>query len=351
MQFIDYAKINIRSGKGGNGCSSFRREKYVPRGGPNGGDGGDGGAVYFRGTRGKNTLLDFRYRQHYRAGDGAPGKGKDMHGHNGQALVIEVPIGTLVRDGESEALLVEVLDETPQLCLAGGRGGRGNARFKTSTHRAPEEWEEGTPGEERWVVLELKLIADVGLVGFPNAGKSTLISAISKARPKIADYPFTTLVPNLGVVQSEGFESFVVADIPGIIEGAHEGTGLGLRFLRHIERTALLLLLIDCSLAPEEALHEHAVLLEEMRQFSPGLLVKPRAVALTKLDVNPDEGHLAALRAGLTERGERVFAISAVSGDGLPELLRFLGREVVALRGAQAAPSGAPRSVPATPRS
>ena len=351
MQFVDYTKINIRSGKGGSGCSSFRREKFVPRGGPDGGDGGDGGTIYFRGTRGKNTLLDFRYRQHYRAADGAPGKGKDMHGRNGEDLVIEVPIGTLVRDADSGELLVELLDETPQLCLAGGRGGRGNARFKTSTHRAPEEWEEGSPGEERWVVLELKLIADVGLVGFPNAGKSTLISAISKAHPKIADYPFTTLVPNLGVVQTDGFESFVVADIPGIIEGAHEGTGLGLRFLRHIERTALLLLLIDCALSPEEALHEHTVLLQEMGQYSPELLAKPRAVALTKLDLNPGEPHLAALREGLEAHGERVFAISAVSGKGLGDLLRFLGREVATLRGAAAAPSDAPRSDPATPRS
>jgi GTPase len=351
MQFVDYAKINIRSGRGGNGCSSFRREKFVPRGGPDGGDGGDGGAVYFRGTRGKNTLLDFRYRQHYRAGDGAPGKGKDMHGHRGEDRVIEVPIGTVVRDAVSEATLLEVLDEAPRLCLPGGRGGRGNTRFKTSTHRAPEECEEGTPGEERWVVLELKLIADVGLVGFPNAGKSTLISAISKARPKIADYPFTTLVPNLGVVQSEGFESFVVADIPGIIAGAHDGAGLGLRFLRHIERTALLLLLIDCTQEPEAVLREHAVLLEEMGLYSPALLDKPRAVALTKLDASPGTAQLQAQRDGLAARGERVFAISAVSGAGLPALLRFLAGEVAARRGAEAAPTPSPRSAPATPRS
>ena len=340
MQFVDYAKINLRSGRGGNGCSSFRREKFVPRGGPDGGDGGDGGAVYFRGNPGRGTLLDLRYRQHYRAGDGAPGKGKDMHGRNGADLTIEVPFGTLVRDAESGGRLLEVLDEVPQLCLPGGRGGRGNARFKTSTHRAPEEWEEGLPGEERWVVLELKLIADVGLVGFPNAGKSTLISAVSKAHPKIADYPFTTLVPSLGVVQTEGFESFVVADIPGIIEGAHEGTGLGLRFLRHIERTALLLLLIDCTLEPEAVLHEHTVLLEEMRLYEASLLDKPRAVALTKRDAAHDPDALQALRAALEARGERVFAVSAVTGAGMPDLLRFLAAEVARQRAAPAGNAG-----------
>ncbi|HKI98713.1 MAG TPA: GTPase ObgE [bacterium] len=351
MQFVDYVKINIRSGKGGNGCSSFRREKFIPRGGPDGGDGGDGGSVYFRGTRGKNTLLDFRFRQHYRAGDGVPGRGKDMHGRNGEDLIIEVPIGTVVRDPEADRVLLEVLDEEPQLCMDGGRGGRGNARFKTSTHRVPEEWEEGTPGDERWIVLELKLFADVGLVGFPNAGKSTLISAVSKAHPKIADYPFTTLVPNLGVVQTEGFESFVVADIPGIIEGAHEGTGLGLRFLRHIERTALLLLLVDCTQKPEAVLREHTVLLDEMRQYSPGLLEKPRAVALTKVDAAPDAEQVESLQAGLTERGERVFAISAVSGAGLPELLRFLAAQVAVLRAAEREASPSPRSAPASPHS
>jgi GTPase len=350
MQFVDYVKINLRSGRGGNGCSSFRREKFVPRGGPDGGDGGDGGDVLFRGTRGKNTLLDFRYRQHYRAGDGAPGKGKDMHGHRGADRMIEVPIGTLVRDAESGETLLDVLDEAPRLCLAGGHGGRGNARFKTSTHRAPEEFEEGTPGQERWVVLELKLFADVGLVGFPNAGKSTLISAVSKAHPKIAGYPFTTLVPQLGVVQGEGYESFVVADLPGIIEGAHEGAGLGLRFLRHIERTALLLLMIDATLPPEDVLREHTVLLEEMRLYSPGLLAKPRALALTKLDAAPPAA-LEALRAELGARGERVFAVSAVSGAGMPALLRFLAREVAARRAGEAAASASTRSVPATPRS
>ena len=332
MQFIDYVKINIRSGKGGNGCSSFRREKYVPRGGPNGGDGGHGGDVMFKGNAGKNTLLDLRYRQHYRAQDGKAGKGKDQHGRNGETLVIEVPLGTLVRDVETGQMMVEVLAETPQPALQGGRGGKGNARFKTSTNRVPEQWEEGFPGQERWVELELKLIADVGLVGFPNAGKSTLISAVSMARPKIADYPFTTLVPNLGVVPSSHFDSFVMADIPGIIEGAHEGTGLGLRFLRHIERTAMLLLLVDAFLPPEELLAEYRTLLKEMGLFSPGLLEKPRAVALTKLDLNPSSGDMAQATEALEEAGERVFPISAVSGAGLDTLLNFLSGAVAAQR-------------------
>ena len=338
MQFIDYVKINVRSGRGGNGCSSFRREKFVPRGGPDGGDGGHGGDVIFQGSRGKNTLLDFRYRQHYKAQNGVGGKGKGKHGRNGESLVIEVPLGTVVKDAESGAVLAEVLTEKAHAALRGGRGGRGNTRFKTSINRVPEECEEGAPGEERWIEMELKLIADVGLVGFPNAGKSTLISAVSQARPKIADYPFTTLVPNLGVVPAEGFESIVVADIPGIIAGAHEGTGLGLRFLRHIERTAMLLLLIDASLPPDEIGREYLTLLEEMGLYSPPLLEKPRAVALTKLDLHPAQADLEAACSTLAAAGERVFSISAVSGEGLRELIGYLSRQVFSLRGGEAGP-------------
>lgn len=351
MHFVDYAKIHIRSGKGGDGCVSFRREKFVPLGGPDGGDGGKGGDVYFRGSPGKSTLLDFRYRQHYRAGDGSAGRGKDRHGRNGEPLTIEVPLGTVVRAAKSGPLLAEVLDETPQLCLRGGKGGRGNPRFKTSALRAPGQWEEGAPPEECWVELELKLIADVGLVGFPNAGKSTLISAVSKARPRIADYPFTTLVPNLGVVHGEGFESYVMADIPGIIKGAHAGTGLGHRFLRHIERTALLLLLIDCTLEAGQAVSEYDTLLEEMGLFSALLPEKPRAVALTKLDLNPGQAHLRTLRDALERRSERVFAVSAVSGAGLAELLRYLAGQVFAGREAKPATAPAPRSGASTPHS
>lgn len=346
MRFVDYVKINIRSGNGGNGCSSFRREKYVPRGGPDGGDGGNGGDVFFAGSKRKNTLLDQRFRQHYKAGPGTGGKGKDKHGRTGEALIVVVPLGTIVKDAETGEVLLEVLDEFPLLCLRGGRGGKGNTRFKSSANRIPVEWEEGAPGEERLVELELKLMADVGLVGFPNAGKSTLISAVSKARPKIADYPFTTLVPNLGVVYTEGFESFVMADIPGIIAGAHQGTGLGHRFLRHIERTALLLLLIDCSREPGELLGEYHTLLEEMRLFSPGLMEKPRAVALTKLDLQRDDGTVAEIRRTLEEAGEEVFTISAVAREGLVELLRYLSAQVARLRGAERA-SAASRTSPA----
>ncbi|MBI4082005.1 MAG: GTPase ObgE [Candidatus Lambdaproteobacteria bacterium] len=338
MKFVDQVKIHIRSGRGGDGCSSFRREKFIPRGGPNGGDGGDGGAVYFKGTRGRTTLLDFQFRQHHRAGDGGHGKGKDMHGATGEPLVLAVPLGTIVRDAETGETLLEVLGEAPVLALAGGRGGRGNTRFKSPTNRAPRQCEPGQPGQERWVVLELKLMADVGLVGFPNAGKSTLISRISRARPKIADYPFTTLVPHLGVVQTESFESFVVADIPGIIAGAHEGAGLGQRFLRHIERTAILLLLLDGSgLGEREPWQEYEVLLEEMRLYAPALVAKPRAVALTKADLFGERREQEALRARLEAAGERVLVISAVTGEGIAGLIRLLGAEVSRVRETEAA--------------
>jgi len=332
MKFVDSVTINVYSGRGGNGCVSFRREKFIPRGGPDGGDGGDGGSVYFKGTRNKNTLLDFRFRQHHKAGNGVHGKGKDQHGRTGEALTMEAPLGTIVRDAETGEVLLEVLDEEPTLCIEGGRGGKGNARFKSSTNRVPEQFEEGEPGRERILELELKLIADVGLVGVPNAGKSTLISALSRARPKIADYPFTTLVPNLGVVSSGGFESFVMADIPGIIQGAHAGAGLGHRFLRHIERTALLLLLIDGSRELDEVLEEYGVLLREMELFSPGLMEKSRAVALTKADLFIGEEEQAALKQALEAQGETVFVLSAVSRAGLDPLVQHLAAQVAELR-------------------
>lgn len=333
MKFIDQVKVQLRSGSGGNGCASFRREKFIPHGGPNGGDGGRGGDILVQGSKGKSTLLDFQYQQHIRAPNGAAGMGKDQHGKNGDPAVLELPLGTVLSNTETGEVLLEVVDEEPQLCLRGGLGGKGNARFKTSTNRAPMNAEEGRPGVELWVTLELKLMADVGLAGFPNAGKSTLISRISHARPKVADYPFTTLVPNLGVVPSEGFESFVVADIPGIIRGAHAGAGLGLRFLRHIERTAMLLLMLDISgMAENEPMDEYRILLEEMAAFSPALPKKPRAVALTKVDAAAEPAELERIKAELEAEGERVFAISAVSGHGLEDLLTYLGREVFALR-------------------
>jgi GTP-binding protein len=335
MKFVDYVKIHVRSGAGGNGCCSFRREKFVPRGGPNGGDGGRGGDIVFQGSARKATLLDFHFRRHFAAQRGGHGRGKDQHGKDGESLVIEVPFGTVVRDAATGEVLLECLDATPLPLLRGGQGGRGNTRFKSPTHRAPMECEPGQPGEERWIVLELKSIADVGLVGFPNAGKSTLIGRISRARPKVADYPFTTLTPNLGVVHAEGFESFAVADIPGLIPGAHAGAGLGDRFLRHIERTGLLLLLLDLSeLAERGPWEQYETLLEELRLYSPALLTKPRAVALNKADLVPNLERLAPLRARLEERAETVYAISAATGQGLPELVSFLAERVNARRAA-----------------
>ena len=247
MKFVDSVKIHVRSGNGGSGCTSFRREKYIPQGGPDGGDGGKGGDVFLVGDNSKNTLLDLSFQQHQHAENGKNGGGSDKHGRNGKDLRIPVPLGTVAKLDETGEVLQEVIEKKDYLVFTGGRGGRGNARFKTATNRTPDYHQPGEPGTECWVRLDLKLMADVGLVGFPNAGKSTLISRVSHARPKIADYPFTTLVPQLGVVKPESSDPFVIADIPGIIEGAHDGRGLGDRFLRHIERTASLLLLLDVS--------------------------------------------------------------------------------------------------------
>ncbi len=334
MKFVDYVKIHVESGHGGNGCCSFRREKFIPHGGPDGGDGGNGGDVVFQGAPRRATLQDFHYQRHFKADSGVGGKGKDMHGRSAEPLVIPVPFGTVVKDAETDEVLLEVLDDLPQVLIRGGKGGRGNSRFKSSTNRVPMEYEEGEAAQGRWVVLELKLMADVGLVGFPNAGKSTLISRISMARPKIADYPFTTVAPNLGVVKTAGFESFVVADIPGIIEGAHLGAGLGHQFLRHIERTALLLLLVECAdLEGHDPVSQYRVLMDEMGRFSAGLLEKPRAVALTKTDVLPEEEILPLRRRFEQETGETVYTISAVTGKGLEPLVTFLAAQVRALRG------------------
>jgi len=330
MQFVDEVKIHVKAGDGGRGCLSFRREKFIPLGGPDGGDGGDGGNIWIEVDTGLSTLLDFRYKVHYKAQNGAPGMGKNMHGKGGDDLTITVPPGTLIYDAESGERLADLTEPGSRLLfLKGGMGGRGNARFMTSTNRAPRHTQPGIPGEERWLRMELKLLADVGLVGMPNAGKSTLISAVSAARPKIADYPFTTLVPNLGVVRYGGYKSFVMADIPGLIEGASEGHGLGTRFLKHVERTDLILHLLDLSdLQTGDPKENFAIINRELGRHKPEMLEKPQMVVLTKMDITEVREAAESLRPWFEEQGYRVFAISAVTGDGVEELVRTVGLEL-----------------------
>src|SRR5205823_11825906 len=295
--FIDEVKILVKAGDGGNGCLAFRREKYVPRGGPSGGDGGRGGDVVMIASEHHNTLLHFRFNPEHKAQRGRHGEGSNRKGHDGTSVEIATPVGTIVYDAETGEQLHDFTAPGDRFIVAkGGRGGRGNARFATSTHQAPTEHEEGKPGEERRLRLELKLLADVGLVGFPNAGKSTLISRLSAARPKIADYPFTTLEPQLGVVQLEDFRSFVIADIPGLIEGAHLGHGLGIQFLRHIERTRLLAHLVDVSESGRDPVHDFEVILAELASFSDDLAKKPMIVVATKMDAAQDPKRIAALQ-------------------------------------------------------
>jgi len=320
--FIDRAVVHVAGGPGGAGASSFRREKFVPKGGPDGGDGGQGGSVYVRADPNLATLLDYRYRTNWNAERGVHGKGKNMTGKSGVDLILPVPPGTVIRDADSGELLGEAVEPGQTLLVAkGGRGGRGNARFATPTHQSPREWEPGGYGEERRLELVLKLIADVGLLGEPNAGKSTLLSVISAARPKIADYPFTTLEPNLGVVGLSDHRSFVVADIPGIIEGAHAGKGLGLRFLQHVERTRLIAVLVPADSPDPQATYE--LLRREAAAYSPELAAKPHIVVVTKADLlPPDTRHpTPAIR---TEAGAPLLSVSAVTRTGLPDLLETL---------------------------
>ncbi len=320
--FVDETTIHARSGSGGNGCSSFRREKFVPRGGPDGGDGGGGGDVVCQVDTHLSTLLDQRYQQHARAERGGHGMGKNRTGTRGDDYIIRVPPGTVVRDAESGQILADLTDPDEQeIILQGGRGGRGNARFASPTNRAPERSDDGSPGEERVIELELKLIADVGLVGHPNAGKSTLLSRLSAAHPKIADYPFTTLQPNLGIVACGHYDSFVLADIPGLIEGAHQGKGLGFQFLRHIERTRVLLYVVDISAA--DPLRDLTILRKELEHFSPALLRKRALLAATKVDTCPPDE-----RQGVLIGNEPALPISSVTGKGLPDLLVDLGNLV-----------------------
>jgi len=333
--FVDEAKIYVKAGDGGNGCVAFRREKYVPRGGPSGGDGGRGGSVYLEANPNDNTLLRYRYNREFKADRGRHGEGSNCTGQSGTDTVLKVPLGTLVFDSESEELLADLKLPGQRLLVAqGGRGGRGNQHFAKPWHQAPREKEEGEPGEERHLRLELKLLADVGLVGFPNAGKSTLISVISAARPKIANYPFTTLEPNLGVVNADGGtgghgtelgRTFVVADLPGLIEGASQGAGLGIRFLRHVERTRLLVHLIDTGDTAElDPVKGFEIIEGELGAFSEKLLEKPMIVVATKLDATTDRAKLEELRQFCKQRALEFHAISAAAGDGLRELVRAI---------------------------
>jgi len=324
--FIDEAVIRVSGGNGGDGCSAFRREKFVPRGGPSGGDGGNGGNVYLESTQHMNTLLPFRYRREFKAERGRHGEGSNCHGRNGEDLVIQVPAGTIVYDeGSGENLFDFEAPGERYLAARGGHGGRGNARFATSTHQAPRRADPGRPGEHRILLLQLKLLADVGLVGFPNVGKSTLISRLSAARPRIADYPFTTLEPHLGVVGLDLDRSFVMADIPGLIEGAHEGRGLGIRFLKHIERTRLLLHLIDVAEQSErDPLADYHVILSELASFSPEVAAKPMLLVASRVDAAGQGQRLEMLRGFAQERGERLYEISAVTGHGIEDLKRAI---------------------------
>lgn len=329
--FIDEVTIWVKAGDGGNGCVAFRREKYVPRGGPSGGDGGRGGSVVLVSNPHYNTLLHLRYNPEHRAERGRHGEGSQRTGRDGADVEVAVPVGTVVYDAASGELVHDFTGPGQRLVVAhGGRGGRGNARFATSTHQAPTEHEPGRPGEERRLRLELKLLADVGLVGFPNAGKSTLISRISAARPKIADYPFTTLEPHLGVVSLDGQRTFVVADMPGLIEGAHLGHGLGTRFLRHIERTRLLAHLVDVSDASgRDPLEDFQIVMQELESFSRDLAAKPMLVVATKMDAAQDPRRVASLRCLARRKRLPFVAISSVTGNGLARLKRAMAERVL----------------------
>ncbi len=330
VKFIDEAKIYIKSGAGGNGCISFRREKYVPHGGPNGGDGGRGGDVIMIARRNMSSLLDHRYQQHYRAKRGEHGRGKDQHGKNGEHLHIPVPLGTVIKDFDSKEILGDLTrDGETQIVAKGGRGGKGNARFVNSTNQAPKIAEPGGEPENKTLALELKLLAEVGILGFPNAGKSTLISRISAARPKIADYPFTTLVPNLGVVSYGDGKTFVVADIPGLIEGAHEGAGLGIQFLKHIERTHILIHVLDLSpITNRDPIEDFKTMNKELKSYSEELSKTPQIVAPNKIDITEASEKLQEIETYFDKAGIPIFPISSATGEGLQDLIWEIAKHV-----------------------
>ncbi len=325
--FIDYVEIEVQSGKGGDGAVTFRREKYVPKGGPSGGNGGRGGDVVVKAFHNLSTLLDFRYKKNYSAGNGQPGASSLKDGKNGSDILIKVPVGCIIKDSATGEVIVDLDSDGKEFIIAkGGKGGKGNSNFATPTKQTPRFAENGKPGEKKKLILELKLIADIGLVGFPNAGKSTLISTISAAKPKIADYPFTTLEPNLGIVKYKDFNSFTMADIPGIIEGAHEGKGLGLKFLRHIERTRILLFLID--ITSENYQKEYDILYNELKRYSKTLAAKTKIVSLSKADLL-EESELKKLgKKKIKKADSPPLIFSSVSGIGVPELVDYLWKEL-----------------------
>jgi GTP-binding protein len=318
MKFVDFAKISVKSGDGGKGHISFRREKYVPKGGPDGGNGGKGGDIIFAADPHMNTLLDFKYKRHYKAEDGEPGGKNRCTGADGEELIIRVPIGTIIKNYETDEILSDIIEpEIHYIIAKGGKGGRGNSEFATPTNQAPRFAEEGEPGTEIEILLELKIIADVGIIGFPNAGKSTLISVISSAKPKIADYPFTTLIPNLGIVRIDNRKSFVVADIPGLIEGAHYGKGLGVQFLRHIERTKVLVVLIDSQ--SEEPQEDLKILLNELKSYNPEIIKKKKIICLSKIDTVDDKKRIALKKIKFKDNAHKLL-ISSVTNESIDKL-------------------------------
>jgi GTP-binding protein len=325
MAFIDEAKFFVKGGDGGNGCVSFRREKFVPKGGPDGGDGGDGGSVLIEASKRLSSLIDFKFRSHFMAEKGMPGQGKKKHGRNGTDHVVKVPVGSIVKDADSGEIIADLVEDGQQVVVAkGGMGGRGNTHFASSTNRVPRIAGKGKPGEEHWLRIELKILADVGLVGLPNAGKSTLLSKLSAAQPKIADYPFTTLIPHLGVMQLKHHPACIIADIPGLIEGAHKGAGLGHKFLRHIERTRMLLHILDASKPIEKIVADHETIEQELSKFNTALLSRRKTIVLNKIDLLEDKDRLKKIIQIFAQKNISVLAISALTGSGIDALKQHL---------------------------
>jgi GTP-binding protein len=325
MAFIDEAKFFVKGGDGGNGCVSFRREKFVPKGGPDGGDGGNGGSVIIEASKQLSSLIDFRYRAHFMAERGVSGQGKKKHGRSGSDEVVRVPAGSVIKDAETGEFIADLIDDGQKIVVAkGGMGGRGNTHFASSTNRAPRIAGKGKPGEERWLRIELKILADVGLVGLPNAGKSTLLSKLSSAQPKIAAYPFTTLVPHLGVMQLKPYPPYIIADIPGLIEGAHAGAGLGLKFLKHIERTKLLLQILDASKLIDEVIADQQTIEQELSKFNDALLSRRKIIVLNKIDLLHDAKQFKKLATIFAKKNISVLAISALTGTGIDDLKQYL---------------------------